>query len=139
VASARSASPTSPSTGRDSGIRIKSNASRGGLVHDVAYDVVCTRNSPNPIFIDSAYTAAGSLQATPPTSRDITLPPHPRLRRRQGQLQRLRRHPRQRPPHRRRRLCLLAPAHPDITPGSRSTDTENSSPSLKDRPIENRI
>jgi polygalacturonase len=60
--------------GPDSGIRIKSNASRGGLVHDVLYDDVCIRNSPNPIFIDSAYTAAGSLQGnSPPTYRDITL------------------------------------------------------------------
>jgi len=60
--------------GTDSGIRIKSNASRGGLVHDVTYDDVCIRNSPNPIFIDTAYAAAGTLQGNSlPTYRDITL------------------------------------------------------------------
>lgn len=60
--------------GTDSGIRIKSNASRGGLVHDVVYEDVCIRNSPNPIFLDSAYAAAGSQQGTSlPTYRDISL------------------------------------------------------------------
>ncbi len=60
--------------GPDNGIRIKSNASRGGLVHDVVYDDVCIRDSPNPIFLDSGYTAAGSLSGSLyPTFRDITL------------------------------------------------------------------
>jgi len=60
--------------GPDNGIRIKSNASRGGLVQHVSYDDVCIRNSPNPIFLDSGYTAAGSLQGTAlPTFRDIVL------------------------------------------------------------------
>ena len=60
--------------GPDNGIRIKSNGSRGGLTEDVVYDDVCIRNSPNPITLDTAYTAAGTLEGTsPPTMRDITL------------------------------------------------------------------
>ena len=60
--------------GPDNGIRIKSNGSRGGLTHDVAYDDVCIRNSPNPITLDTAYSANGPLQGgSPPTMRDITL------------------------------------------------------------------
>jgi polygalacturonase len=60
--------------GPDSGIRIKSNGSRGGLTQDVVYDDVCVRNSPNPITLDTAYSAAGTLKGNyPPTMRDITL------------------------------------------------------------------
>ncbi|HEY1803377.1 MAG TPA: glycosyl hydrolase family 28 protein [Terracidiphilus sp.] len=60
--------------GPDNGIRIKSNGSRGGLTQDVIYDDVCIRNSPNPITLDTAYSANGPLQGTsPPTMRDITL------------------------------------------------------------------
>ncbi len=60
--------------GPDNGIRIKSNGSRGGLTQDVVYDDVCIRNSPNPITLDTAYTAAGTLQgSSPPTMRAITL------------------------------------------------------------------
>jgi len=60
--------------GTDAGIRIKSNGSRGGLTQDVVYDDVCIRNSPNPISLDTAYSANGPLQGTsPPTMRDITL------------------------------------------------------------------
>jgi polygalacturonase len=60
--------------GPDNGIRIKSNGSRGGLTHDVEYDDVCIRNSPNPITLDTAYTSAGTLKGnSPPTMRDIKL------------------------------------------------------------------
>lgn len=60
--------------GPDNGIRIKSNGSRGGLTRDVVYDDVCIRNSPNPITLDTAYTAAGTLKGnSPPTMRDIAL------------------------------------------------------------------
>jgi polygalacturonase len=60
--------------GPDNGIRIKSNGSRGGLVHDVVYDDVCVRNSPNPITLDTGYTAAGTVRGdSPPTMRDVTL------------------------------------------------------------------
>jgi polygalacturonase len=60
--------------GPDNGIRIKSNGSRGGLTHDVIYDDVCIRNSPNPITLDTGYTANGPVKGnSPPTMRDITL------------------------------------------------------------------
>jgi polygalacturonase len=60
--------------GPDNGIRIKSNGSRGGLTQDVLYDDVCVRNSPNPITLDTGYTAAGSVKGnSPPTMRDVTL------------------------------------------------------------------
>jgi polygalacturonase len=60
--------------GPDNGIRIKSNGSRGGLTHDVVYDDVCIRYSPNPITLDTGYTAAGTPKGdSPPTMRDITL------------------------------------------------------------------
>jgi polygalacturonase len=60
--------------GTDAGIRIKSNGSRGGLTEDVVYDDVCIRNSPNPITLDTAYSANGPLQGnSPPSMRDITL------------------------------------------------------------------
>ncbi len=60
--------------GTDAGIRIKSNGSRGGLTEDVVYDDLCIRNSPNPITMDTAYSANGPLQGnSPPTMRDITL------------------------------------------------------------------
>jgi len=60
--------------GPDNGIRIKSNGSRGGLTHDVVYDDVCVRDSPNPITLDTGYTAAGTVEGnSPPTMRDITL------------------------------------------------------------------
>ena len=59
--------------GPDNGIRIKSNAARGGLVHDVSYDDVCIRNSPNPILLDTAYSANGSMEGTLfPSFVDIT-------------------------------------------------------------------
>jgi polygalacturonase len=60
--------------GPDNGIRIKSNGSRGGLTHDVVYDDVCIRNSPNPITLDTAYSAAGTTEGnSPPSMKDITL------------------------------------------------------------------
>ena len=60
--------------GPDNGIRIKSNGSRGGLTEDVVYDDVCIRNSPNPITLDTAYSASGTLIGnSPPTMRDVTL------------------------------------------------------------------
>lgn len=60
--------------GPDNGIRIKSNGSRGGLTHDVKYDDVCVRDSPNPITLDTGYGAAGTLKGDkPPTMQDVTL------------------------------------------------------------------
>jgi polygalacturonase len=38
------------------------------------YDDVCIRNSPNPITLDTAYSAAGTLEGnSPPSMKDITL------------------------------------------------------------------
>jgi polygalacturonase len=60
--------------GPDNGIRIKSNGSRGGLTEDVLYSNICIRNSPNPIMLDTAYSANGPLKGEkPPSMRAITL------------------------------------------------------------------
>jgi polygalacturonase len=60
--------------GTDSGIRIKSMGTKGGLVHDVVYDDVCIRNSGQPLDITAAYAANGPVKGnSPPTFRDITL------------------------------------------------------------------
>jgi polygalacturonase len=57
--------------GAQNGIRIKSDPSRGGLVHDVTYENVCIRNVTNPIVLTSHYTNfTGDLL---PQYRDITL------------------------------------------------------------------
>jgi polygalacturonase len=57
--------------GADNGIRIKSDPSRGGLVHDVVYEDVCIRNVRNPILLTPKYTLAhGDLL---PVYREITL------------------------------------------------------------------
>jgi len=57
--------------GTDNGIRIKSDPTRGGLVHDVVYEDVCIRNVRNPIILTPKYTLAhGDLL---PIYRDITL------------------------------------------------------------------
>ena len=60
--------------GTDSGIRIKSMGTKGGLVHDIVYDGICIRNSGRPLDITAAYTANGPVKGnSPPTFRDITL------------------------------------------------------------------
>lgn len=41
------------------GLRIKSDASRGGPVSDVSYNTVCMRNVHRPIVLDSYYSNAG--------------------------------------------------------------------------------
>lgn len=60
--------------GADNGLRIKSNASRGGLVEDIEYRDVCIRNTKNVIEMDTHYSASpqttGSLI---PEFRDIRL------------------------------------------------------------------
>ncbi len=59
--------------GTDSGIRIKSMGTRGGLVHDAIYDDICIRNSGRPLDITMAYAANGPVKGdSPPTFRDIT-------------------------------------------------------------------
>ena len=60
--------------GPDSGIRIKSMGTRGGLVHDIVYDDICIRNSGRPLDITASYDANGPVKGdSPPTFRDITL------------------------------------------------------------------
>ena len=57
--------------GTTNGIRIKSDLSRGGLVHNVTYDNVCMRNVKYPLLLTTHYSrATGSLI---PWYRDITL------------------------------------------------------------------
>ncbi|MGO9317079.1 MAG: pectinesterase family protein [Terracidiphilus sp.] len=57
--------------GADNGIRIKSDRSRGGLVHDLLYRDVCIRNTTNPLVFTPLYTTfSGDLL---PVYRDITL------------------------------------------------------------------
>ena len=59
--------------GADNGIRIKSNSSRGGLVHDVVYEDVCIRNTKNPIFMDTNYSYYGTDRDKLPVFQNITL------------------------------------------------------------------
>lgn len=57
--------------GADNGIRVKSDPSRGGLVHDLVYRNVCIRNVTNPLVFTPHYTTfQGNLL---PVYRDIAL------------------------------------------------------------------
>jgi polygalacturonase len=55
--------------GADNGIRIKSDRSRGGLVHDLLYRDVCIRNTKNPLVFTPLYTTFGGDLL--PVYRDI--------------------------------------------------------------------
>jgi polygalacturonase len=57
--------------GADNGIRIKSDRSRGGLVHDLLYRDVCIRDTKNPLVFTPLYTTFTGDQL--PVYRDITL------------------------------------------------------------------
>jgi polygalacturonase len=57
--------------GADNGLRIKSDRSRGGLVHDLLYRNVCMRNVGNPLVFTPLYTTFTGDQL--PLYRDITL------------------------------------------------------------------
>jgi len=60
--------------GADNGLRIKSNASRGGLVQNVEYRDVCIRATKHPIEMDTHYTASPETTGTLiPQYRDIRL------------------------------------------------------------------
>jgi polygalacturonase len=60
--------------GADNGLRIKSNITRGGLVHDVLFEDVCIRDTANPIVMDTSYSAHVSQgEDKPPQFRDIIL------------------------------------------------------------------
>jgi polygalacturonase len=57
--------------GSDNGLRIKSDRSRGGLVHHVQFQNVCIRNSPNPIVLNPYYTTFEGTKI--PVYKDIML------------------------------------------------------------------
>ena len=57
--------------GADNGIRIKSDRSRGGLVHDLVYRDVCIRDTKNPLVFTPLYTTHPGDKL--PVYRDITL------------------------------------------------------------------
>jgi polygalacturonase len=57
--------------GADNGLRIKSDPTRGGLVHQVVYRNVCIRNVPNPLVFTPHYT--NFTGDRPPIYQDITL------------------------------------------------------------------
>ncbi|MEP6731082.1 MAG: pectinesterase family protein [bacterium] len=60
--------------GADNGLRIKSNASRGGIVQDIAYSDVCLRRVKNPIEMDTHYSASEETTGSKiPEFRDIRL------------------------------------------------------------------
>lgn len=57
--------------GADNGIRIKSDRSRGGFVHDITYRNVCIRGVRNPIMLTPMYTTFSGDHL--PLYRDIHL------------------------------------------------------------------
>ena len=57
--------------GADNGLRVKSDRSRGGLVHDLTYRNVCIRNTGNPLVFTPLYTTFAGDQL--PIYRDIHL------------------------------------------------------------------
>ncbi len=59
--------------GADNGIRIKSNSSRGGPVHDIVYEDICIRETKNPIYMDSNYSYFGTARDKLPMFTDVTL------------------------------------------------------------------
>jgi polygalacturonase len=60
--------------GADNGLRIKSNDTRGGLVHDVVFEDGCIRDTENPIFMDTSYSAhASKAKNLIPVFRDISI------------------------------------------------------------------
>jgi polygalacturonase len=60
--------------GADNGLRIKSNITRGGLVHDVIFEDVCIRDTSNPVLMDTSYTAHVSKEDNkPPVFRDVLI------------------------------------------------------------------
>jgi polygalacturonase len=57
--------------GADNGLRIKSDPSRGGFVHDITYRNVCIRNVRNPLVFTPHYTTFKGNKL--PVYRDIRL------------------------------------------------------------------
>jgi polygalacturonase len=59
--------------GTDSGIRIKSNATKGGLVDRATYSDICIRDSKNPIFIDTDYVGTSAHTGRLPEYKNLLL------------------------------------------------------------------
>ncbi len=59
--------------GTESGIRIKSNPTRGGLVEDITYKDICIRDSNHPIQLETAYSNPGEKVDSFPVFRKIVL------------------------------------------------------------------
>ena len=59
--------------GTESGIRIKSNPTRGGLVDGITYRDICIRDSNHPIQLETAYTNPGSKVDAFPIYKNIHL------------------------------------------------------------------
>jgi polygalacturonase len=60
--------------GADNGLRIKSNITRGGLVHDVVFEDVCIRDTTHPVLMDTSYSAhVSQADSRPPVFRDIVI------------------------------------------------------------------
>jgi len=60
--------------GSDNGLRIKSNVTRGGLVRDVVFEDVCIRDTANPVFMDTSYSAhVSKAERRVPVFREITV------------------------------------------------------------------
>jgi polygalacturonase len=55
--------------GADNGLRIKSNATRGGLVQDIEYENVCLRGVKTPIVLDSFYDRVSTGPLVPRFTR----------------------------------------------------------------------
>ena len=59
--------------GADNGLRIKSSATKGGLVHEVLYNDVCVRKSKAPITLETSYPATGELPSKDPVYTGIVM------------------------------------------------------------------
>ena len=60
--------------GAQNGLRIKSDASRGGIVQQISYTDVCIRNTSDPLVFDSYYSSAtGVLIPEEQAERDVRL------------------------------------------------------------------
>jgi len=59
--------------GTESGIRIKSNPTRGGLVDGILYKDICIRDSNHPIQLETAYNNPGSKVDAFPVYQNIHL------------------------------------------------------------------
>ena len=59
--------------GTESGIRIKSNPTRGGLVDGIRYKDICIRDSNHPIQLETAYNNPGSKVDAFPVYQNIHL------------------------------------------------------------------